>query len=122
MAKKLTKNTNNINRAQFGASVSVVNGNIEGPPMMWGHDIWPKGAYQAGFAEGVDLTNEQSTQAYQAFHDAVHKDKVAPNPATVSALDQLGGVFASGKVAMEFQGGWGHWVYKDLITDPNGFC
>ncbi len=122
IAKKLTKNTGNINKAQFGASVSVVNGNIEGPPMMWGHDIWPKGAYQVGFADGVDLTNAKSAQAYQAFHDAVHKDKVAPNPATVSALDQLGGVFASGKVAMEFQGGWGHWVYKDLITDPNGFC
>jgi len=121
-AKKLTKNTDTINKAQFGASVPVVNGNIEGPPMMWGHDIWPEGAYEAGFAEGVDLTADKSMTAYQAFHDAVYKDKVAPNPATTDALAQLGGAFPSGKLAMEFQGGWGHWVYKELMTDPNGFC
>jgi len=25
-------------------------------------------------------------------------------------------------VAMELAGGWGHWSYKSLINDPNGFC
>jgi multiple sugar transport system substrate-binding protein len=52
----------------------------------------------------------------------VYKDKVAPNPSVTSALDQLGGAFASGRVAMAMSGGWGHWSWKELINDPNGFC
>lgn len=121
-ARKLTKDTKNINKAQYGASVPVVNGNLEGPPMLWDHDIWPKGAYQAGLAEKINVTDRKSTQAYQAYHDLIYKDKVAPNPATTTALEQLGGAFSSGKVAMAMEGGWGHWVWKDLITDPQGFC
>jgi len=121
MAKKLTKNTNNINKAQFGLQTAWIN--LEGPPMLWGHFIYqPENAYETGYAESVDVTNDKSVQAFQALHDAVYKDKVAPNPSVTAALDQLGGAFASGRVAMAMSGGWGHWSWKGLIDDPNGFC
>ena len=120
MAKKLTKNTNNINKAQYGLQTAWLN--LEGPPMMFGHFIWPEDAYDTGYAKSVNVTNDKSIMAFQALHDAVYKDKVAPNPSVTTALDQLGGAFASGRVAMAMSGGWGHWSWKELITDPNGFC
>ena len=119
-AKKLTKNYNNPNKAQFGANTAFLN--LEGPPAMWGHFVWPEDAYETGYADKVNVTNDRSIQAFQAFHDLVYKDKVAPNPATSAALDQLGGAFASGRLAMTMSGGWGHWAWKGLIDDPKGFC
>ncbi len=120
-AKKLTKNTDDINKAQFGALGTVLN--IEGPPMMWGHIPWPEGTYDTGYApEGIQVANEKSAAAFNALHDLVYEDKVAPEPAAAAALDQLGGAFAAGRVAMAMSGGWGHWSWKELINDPNGFC
>lgn len=122
-AKKLTKNIDNINVAQYGASVGPINDNLESPPMLWGHFIWPDDAYTTGYAaSGITVTDDASIKAYQAFHDTVYKDKVAPDSASVQALSQLGGTFQSGRVAMLMDGGWGHWTYKGLIDDPNGFC
>ncbi len=120
IGKKLTQNYGNPNKAVYGAGTAVLN--LEGPPMLWGHFVWPEGAYETGYAESVNVTNEASVKAYQAFHDLVYKHKVAPDPATASALDQLGGAFASGRMAMTMSGGWGHWVWRELIDDPNGFC
>jgi multiple sugar transport system substrate-binding protein len=121
IAKKLTKNTDDINKAQYGATSAVLN--LEGPPMLWGQFIWPEDAYSTGYAEaGVTVSDEKSVAAYQAFHDLVYKDKVAPDPAASQALDQLGGAFASGRLAMAMSGGWGHWAWKELINDPSGFC
>jgi multiple sugar transport system substrate-binding protein len=119
-AKKLTKNVGDINKAQYGANYAVLN--LEGPPAMWGHDIWPEDAYTTGFADKITVTDDKSVAAFQAFHDLVYKDKVAPDPAASQALDQLGGAFASGRMAMTMSGGWGHWSWKALIDDPSGFC
>jgi multiple sugar transport system substrate-binding protein len=119
-AKKLTKNTDDINNAVFGTDYAVLN--LEGPPMLFGHFVWPEDAYSTGFAESVTVSDEKSIQAYQAMHDLVYVHKVAPDAAANQALDQLGGSFATGKLAMNMEGGWGHWVFKDLIDDPNGFC
>jgi len=120
-AKKLTKNTNNLNKAQFGAANGLW------PPVdaigaLWGYWIIPDEAQQTGFSDGVQVVNDRTIKAFQAIHDLVYKDKVAPNNAAVSALTQLGGVFESGRVAMFMTGGWGHWAYHPLIDDPNGFC
>lgn len=122
LAKQLTKNYDNPDKAQYGAVANMVNGDAGVPPLMWGHDIWPEGAYDSGFADGVTFTDERSISSFQAFHDVIHKHKVAPNQAVVQALQQLGGTFPSGRVAMEIQGGWYFWTLKDLINDPNGFC
>jgi multiple sugar transport system substrate-binding protein len=119
-AKKLTKNVDDPNTAVYGASYSVLN--LEGPPMLFGQFIWPQDSYATGYADKVTVTDEKSVKAYQAFHDLVYKDKVAPDPATNTALDQLGGAFQSGRMAMVMSGGWGHWSFKGLIDDPKGFC
>jgi multiple sugar transport system substrate-binding protein len=118
-AKQLTKNIDNPDTAIYGADYSMLN--LEGPPMFC-QFVWPADAYTTGFANKVTVTDPKSIQAYQSFHDLVYKDKVAPDPATVTALGQLGGVFQSGRVAMDMSGGWGHWNYAPLINDPAGFC
>ena len=120
IAKKLTKNIDDPNSAQYGAVYTTLN--IEGPPMLFGQFVWPEDSYTTGYADKVTVTDPKSIQAYQAFHDLVYKDKVAPDPATLTAFDQLGGDFQSGRIAMRMNGGWGHWSYKSLIDDPKGFC
>ncbi len=119
-AKKLTKDTDNINKAQFGALGAQLN--LEGPTMMFGNNVWSDAAYETGFSDPINVTDENSVRAYQALHDLVYKDKVAPDPAAASALDQLGGAFAAGRVGMAMSGGWGHWAWRGLIDDPQGFC
>jgi len=119
-AKALTKDYDNPDKAIYGANYAVLN--LEGPPALFGQFVWPDDAYTTGFADKVTVSDAKSVQAYQAFHDLVYKDKVAPDPATSTALDQLGGAFASGRLAMNMNGGWGHWNYVPYITDPNGFC
>ncbi len=119
-AKKLTKNTDDINTAVFGTGYRVLN--LEGPPMLFGHFVWPEDAYSTGFADKVNVTDPKAIQAYQAMHDLVYVHKVSPDAAANQAMNQLGGSFGSGKLAMYMEGGWGHWVFKDYIDDPNGFC
>lgn len=121
-AKKLTKNVDDINTAQYGAVANVINGDLDFPPMVWGHDIWPAGTFKAGMTDHVILDDPRAIQAYQAFHDLVYKDKVSPDPAAVQALAQLGDAFSASRVAMSIDGGWGMWTYTGLLTDPNGFC
>ncbi len=122
-ARKLTKNYGSVDKGQYGATVSVIDNDLESPPRIWGqNDVWPKDAFKTGFATHVTCTDERSVASYQAFHDIVFKEKVAPSPAIVSALANLGGTMPSGKVAMEIQGGWDLWVLKGQISDPNGFC
>jgi multiple sugar transport system substrate-binding protein len=120
-AKALTQNYGDPNTAIYGAR-SVMYGNIEGVPSLWGKFVWPEDAYSTGYAAKIDLNNEQAIAAYQAMHDLTYVDKVAPEPAASQALDQLGGAFQTGRVAMWLEGGWGHWVFNKLIDDPNGFC
>jgi multiple sugar transport system substrate-binding protein len=120
LAKKLTKNTDDINKAVFGIDTGY--NNLEGPPMIFGHFVWPDDAYSTGFADKVTVSDPTSIMAFQKYHDLIYVDKVAPDAAANQAMDQLGGAFGSGKLAMNFEGGWGHWNFKDYINDPNGFC
>jgi multiple sugar transport system substrate-binding protein len=121
IAKKLTKDYDNPDKAIYGTNAEMF-GNLEGIPMVFGQFVWPDDAYSTGYADKVTVTDPKSIQGYQAIHDLIYKDKVAPDPATTQALNQLGGAFASGRLAMNLTGGWGHWVYKPYIDDPNGFC
>jgi multiple sugar transport system substrate-binding protein len=121
VGKQLTKDTDDINKAQFGALGTQLN--LEGPPMMFGNTVWSEEAYETGFSEPVNVTDDASVNAYQALHDLVYEHKIAPDPAAASALDQLGGAFAAGRVGMAMSGGWGHWAWRDLIDDEAaGFC
>jgi multiple sugar transport system substrate-binding protein len=121
LAKKLTKNYDDPNTAVYGAARSFWPP-FDSIPMIWGLDPFSADALSTGYSEQLSINNEQYAAAFQAMHDLVYVHKVAPDQAATDALSQLGGAFQSGRVAMELQGGWGHWNYKDLINDPNGFC
>ncbi len=120
LAKQLTKDVEDINKAQFGGNYQVLN--LEHPPMLFGYQVWSQEAYETGLSGPIDVTNEASINGFQAYHDLIYKHKVAPDPSATQALEQLGGAFAAGRIAMQMQGGWGHWSWKGLIDDPAGFC
>ena len=120
-AKQLTKNYDDINTAVYGG----VNGlwpAFDSIPMMWGLDPFSQDALESGYSAPLSINNEQYAKAFQEVHDLVYVHRVAPDQAAVDALNQLGGAFLSGKVGMFMTGGWGHWNYKPIIDDPNGFC
>jgi multiple sugar transport system substrate-binding protein len=121
-AKALTKNYEDPNTGIYGAGVGGIWPKFDAVPLIFGKDPWTKEALETGFSGDINITDEATINAYQKFHDLTYVDKVAPDAATGQALDQLGGEFQSGRVAMELNGGWGHWSYKSLINDPNGFC
>jgi multiple sugar transport system substrate-binding protein len=122
LGKQLTQNYDDPNTAVYGIATGDLWPKFDAVPMIWGKYPWSEEALEAGFSDPITLTDETTTAAYQKFHDLAYVEKVAPDDAASQALSQLGGAFQSGRVAMSMAGGWGHWSYKDLINDPNGFC
>ena len=122
LAKQLTKNYDDPNTGVYGAGAGDLWPKFDAVPLIFGKDPWTKESLATGFSGDINITDDATINAYQKFHDLTYVDKVAPDAATGQALNQLGGEFQSGRVAMELAGGWGHWSYKSLINDPNGFC
>jgi len=122
LAKQLTKNYDDPNTGVYGAGKGSLWPPFDAIPLIFGKDPWSKEALTTGFSGDVNITDDATVNAFQKFHDLTYVDKVAPDDATGQALNQLGGEFNSGRVAMELSGGWGHWSFKSLIDDPNGFC
>jgi multiple sugar transport system substrate-binding protein len=120
LAHDLTANYDDPNNTVYGAVAFAEL--LETPARLWGQGVWPEEAWATGFADSVTVTDDRAVEAYQSFHDLAFVENVAPDPAATEALNALGGTFASGRVAMQIQGGWGIWVYKGLLDDPNGFC
>ena len=86
--------------------------------MMCGYKFYTDEMHATGYADSANVTDPEAIEAFQALHDLIYKTRsrrIAPRRA---ALDQLGGAFQSGRVAMEINGGWGWWSYKPLIDDP----
>jgi ABC-type glycerol-3-phosphate transport system substrate-binding protein len=46
----------------------------------------------------------------------IHKHNVMPTPSDASALSQLGNMFKTGRLAIEWTGGWGYWNYFDITA------
>lgn len=61
----------------------------------------------------LNLDSPEVIQGWQYMQDLIYKDKVAPPPSVRSALDQAGGPFLSGKVAMVPDGCWQLATYKE---------
>jgi multiple sugar transport system substrate-binding protein len=120
-AKALTKNYDDPATGVYGAGYASLWPPFDAKPLIFGKDPWTKEALATGYSQDIKITDEATVTAFQKFH-LTFTDKVAPDPAVGQALNQLGGEFPSGRVAMEFSGGWGHWSFKPLIDDPNGFC
>ncbi len=118
VAKQLTHDYDDPVKGEYG--LNFANLNLEGMPMIFGLFPWPEDAYDTGFAEEVAIAEDpRAEQAFQARHDLMYKDKVMPDAGIAEALAALGGDFQTGKLAMNFTGGWGHWVYTGLSEE---FC
>jgi multiple sugar transport system substrate-binding protein len=121
LAKQLTTNYDDPATAQYGLVENVQN--IEGPAMIFGQFPWTDTAYETGFSENITLNTPEVINAFQKHHDLIYVDKVSPDGASSEALNALGGLFESGRVAMVENGGWGWWVYSPVTPDvENGFC
>ena len=54
--------------------------------MMFGQIPWPEGTFDTGYApEGIKVTDEKTVAGFNALHDLVYVDKVAPEPAAAAA-------------------------------------
>ncbi|TDF95122.1 ABC transporter substrate-binding protein [Paenibacillus piri] len=96
-AKKLTKNYGQGVNAQYGIAPTYEAHQIA---YMWGADPFLPEHYKTGFAEKSRLDDPAVIEGLQATADLVYKDKVAPTPAETKTLEQMGNIFATGKVGM----------------------
>jgi len=80
---------------------------------LWGGDIVSDEDYGAGImrklATDVQANYDALVGGLQARADVVYKHEVGPDPATSSALNQMGSMLKTGAIAMDFTGGWAIW-------------
>jgi len=121
LAKQMTSNYEDPTTAQYGLIQNRQN--IEGPAMIFGQFPWTDTAYETGFSESITLNTPETINAFQKHHDLIYVDQVSPDGAATEALNTLGGIFESGRVAMVENGGWGWWVYSPVKPEvEGGFC
>ena len=80
---------------------------------LWGQDIVSKDDYAAGIMHKLATDDpavyDAMVNGLQARADVVYKHKVGPDPATSTALSQMGSMLKTGAIAMDFTGGWAIW-------------
>ena len=111
-AKKLTLDTDNDGKIdKFG-----LNAGHSSPwtyTRLWGEDLVSDEDYAAGIVHKWQTDKPEVYDAMvnglQARADVVYKHKVGPDPATSSALGQMGSMLKTGAIAMDFTGGWAVW-------------
>lgn len=99
-AKKLTKNYGQGANAQYGV---VPDTEVHHLAYLWGVDPYLPEQYKTGFAPNSKLDDPGVIAALQAAADLTYKDKVAPTPAETKTLQQMGDIFATGKIGMAFK-------------------
>lgn len=62
----------------------------------------------------VKFNTPEMIEAIQAKSDLLHKHKVMPSASAMSLLSATGNPLATGKIAMQFNGGWGIWELNVL--------
>jgi multiple sugar transport system substrate-binding protein len=97
-AKKLTKGSGSGADAQYG----VLLGSAAPHHVLYqfGLDPFPQEMYDTGIADKSNFDDPQIIEILQKWSDLIYVDKVHPNPADQAALEQLGSMFKTGKVAM----------------------
>jgi multiple sugar transport system substrate-binding protein len=112
-AQKLSKDTDNPEKAQFGF-LDAMNDLYVGVPWLFGAQVFSDEDYQAGQVKKVNFTAPEMIAAVQAKADLINKLKVSPNQATVKTLSANGAPMGTGRIAMMYGGGWEIWSLKDL--------
>jgi len=87
---------------------------------LWGQDLVSADDYAAGILHDWQASSNKDVydacvSGLQARADAMLKEKVMPDPATSTALGQIGPMLKTGAIAMEFTGAWDLW--GDLPKD-----
>ena len=117
LALALTKNDPDPTKAVWGLEYD---GYLQhgAAPWPWGKDFfgpnYGEEAYRTGIAKEAKVKDPDIIASLQYQADLRHKYKVHPTQAAYQALSALGGAFASGKLAMTFNGGWMWWVNKPI--------
>jgi multiple sugar transport system substrate-binding protein len=62
------------------------------------------------------LTDAATVDSIQFRADLINKLKVSPRPSDEQGMAQLGDIFKTGRVAMNWAGGNGYWVYADITA------
>jgi len=99
-AKKLTKNYGQGANAQYGVVPPTEAHQLA---YLWGTDPFLPEHYKTGFAASSKLDDPGVIAALQATADLTYKEKVAPTPAETKTLQQMGDIFATGKIGMAFK-------------------
>ena len=109
--KAMTKNIDQPANAVFGCDLAFWPNDQYA--WLWGQDLYPKEAYQTGFADKAFLGSPAAIAAFQAKQDIVWKLHYAPDPAQE---DAMGGsnIFQSGKIAMFLGTGVGWWQFAGM--------
>jgi multiple sugar transport system substrate-binding protein len=119
LAHKLTHDYGDPVNGQYGLWTQD---RIEDFGYIWGKNVFPEEVFDTGFTDEVYLEDPDIERAFQLRHDLMYKEQVMPEAGIMDALSQLGGAFESGKIGMLLGGGWGHWVYRGIEEEEDGFC
>ncbi|MCI8441394.1 MAG: sugar ABC transporter substrate-binding protein [Provencibacterium sp.] len=97
-ARQLTKNTGAGADAQYGLLLPTSD-----PHLMlyqFGLDPFPEEAYRAGVMDKTNFDDPAIVETLQKWADLIYVEKIHPTPADQKALEQMGPLFKTGKVAM----------------------
>ena len=110
LAKALTKNYGTPD-AVYGIDT------IERPyqlAYLFGGDCWEPDHCKYGIAQQSRFTDPEVIDGAQLRQDLMHKHKVQAGPAELKGISAIGDPFKTGRLAMNWTGGWGYWVYSDV--------
>ncbi len=80
-----------------------------------GTDMFPAGAYQSGTPKTFNTTSPAIEDIFQQMADWANKSHIAPSYSDQkSAGNNAIDLFSTGKIAMEFTGGWGFRNYNSV--------
>jgi multiple sugar transport system substrate-binding protein len=83
---------------------------------VFGGDCWQEDWYAQGISEVPFKATDEVIDGCTFRQDLIHKHNVMPTPSDASALSQLGNMFKTGRLAIEWTGGWGYWNYDDITA------
>ncbi|MGI5960017.1 MAG: ABC transporter substrate-binding protein [Massiliimalia sp.] len=105
-AKILTKNTDDLAKAQYGLLFNWDAGGREQLPEYFGYHTFDEATFteNSGFASECYFDSPEVIDVYQKVADLVYDDGVSPNNTTTEAMGNS--PFFAGKCAMFVAGGW----------------
>jgi multiple sugar transport system substrate-binding protein len=105
-AKKLTKNYGQGADAVYGIQNVTLRNRQDVEFKRWGTSMFDDQYKDTGYPCEVNLTGDIAMACLQGQVDVMYKDKVSPPPSEVDAISAGGNPFLTGKVAMNYTGGW----------------